>query len=64
MPPSRIIIALLTEDGWFEVRVVGSHHHFHHPTKPGTVTVVHPAKDCPAGTRKSIERQSGIKLPR
>lgn len=59
---SRDIIAALEADGWQLVRVKGSHHHFKHPTKPGVVTVKHPAKDFPIGTIKSIERQSGLKL--
>ncbi|MCC6621984.1 MAG: type II toxin-antitoxin system HicA family toxin [Deltaproteobacteria bacterium] len=29
-------------DGWYEVRVKGSHRHFKHPDKPGIVTVPHP----------------------
>jgi predicted RNA binding protein YcfA (HicA-like mRNA interferase family) len=36
----REILRLLREDGWFHVRTTGSHHHFRHPTKPGTVTVL------------------------
>jgi predicted RNA binding protein YcfA (HicA-like mRNA interferase family) len=51
-------------DGWVLSRVNGSHHHFRHPLKPGTVTVPHPVKDLPIGTVKSIERQSGTKLRR
>jgi predicted RNA binding protein YcfA (HicA-like mRNA interferase family) len=47
---------------WSEVRIKGSHHHFKHPSKPGLVTVKHPAKDIPIGTLKSIEKQSGVKL--
>jgi predicted RNA binding protein YcfA (HicA-like mRNA interferase family) len=59
---SREVIQRLEADGWFLRRVRGSHHHFAHPTKPGLVTVKHPAKDFPKGTLKSIERQAGIKL--
>lgn len=59
---SREIIRRLKADGWTLIRVSGSHHHFKHPTKPGIVTVPHPAKDFPLGTLKSIERQSGVKL--
>jgi predicted RNA binding protein YcfA (HicA-like mRNA interferase family) len=40
----------------------GSHKHFKHPAKPGKVTVPHPNKDLTIKTRKSIERQSGVKL--
>jgi predicted RNA binding protein YcfA (HicA-like mRNA interferase family) len=61
---SRVVIQRLTADGWYEVRQVGSHKQFKHPTKPGTVTVPHPEKDLPIGTLKSIERQSGVALRR
>ncbi|APQ51706.1 type II toxin-antitoxin system HicA family toxin [Bacillus velezensis] len=44
MKSSRDIIKILTKDGWYLKRVVGNHHHFKHPTKPGTVTVPHPKK--------------------
>jgi predicted RNA binding protein YcfA (HicA-like mRNA interferase family) len=33
------LIALLEADGWFQVRMKGSHRQFHHPSKRGTVTV-------------------------
>ena len=59
---SREVIKRLTAAGWQRVRVSGSHHHFRHPTRPGTVTVPHPKKDLPKGTLKSVERQSGVKL--
>jgi predicted RNA binding protein YcfA (HicA-like mRNA interferase family) len=59
---SREIIRLLESDGWVLGRVSGSHHQFFHPLKAGVVTVPHPKKDLPAGTIKSIERQSGIKI--
>jgi len=59
---SRTVIRRILAEGWYEVRTVGSHHHFRHPTRPGTVTVPHPKKDLPLGTLRSIERQSGTKL--
>jgi len=59
---SREIIKRLESNGWAKVAQTGDHVQFKHPTKPGRVTVVHPRKDCPIGTLKSIERQSGIKL--
>ena len=59
---SREVIKILLEDGWFEVRVVGSHHQYKHPTKPGKVTVKHPDKDIPRPTLDSIERQSGLQF--
>lgn len=57
---SRELIRMLEEDGWEEVRVTGSHHHFKHPVKPGLVTVPHPKKDLPTGTVKSILKQAGL----
>ena len=59
---SRDVISVLTADGWYEVNHAGSHKQFRHPTKPGRVTVVHPSRDIPAGTLRSIEKQSGLKL--
>ena len=59
---SRTVIRKLEEAGWKLVRTRGSHHHFRHPERPGTVTVPHPRKDLPPGTLRSIERQSGVKL--
>jgi predicted RNA binding protein YcfA (HicA-like mRNA interferase family) len=59
---SRDVIALLKADGWFEVAQKGSHMQFKHPSKPGRVTVVHPGKDIPIGTLRSIEKQAGVRL--
>ena len=57
---SRDVIRRLEQDGWELVRVRGSHHHYRHPVKPGTVTVPHPKKDLPQGTLKSIWKQAGL----
>jgi predicted RNase H-like HicB family nuclease/predicted RNA binding protein YcfA (HicA-like mRNA interferase family) len=35
----REVIRLVERDGWYHVRTVGSHRQYHHPTKPGTVTI-------------------------
>lgn len=56
---SRKIIARLLREGWFEVGITGSHHHFKHETKQGKVTVPHPKKDLPRGTIASIAKQAG-----
>lgn len=58
---SADLIAMITKDGWVEVRCKGSHHHFKHPTKTGIVTVKHPEKDMPMGTANSVLRQAGLK---
>ena len=58
----REAIRLIHDDGWFLVRTKGSHRQFHHPTKPGTVTIAgHPSVDIPPGTLNSILKQAGLK---
>ncbi|MEM8616096.1 MAG: type II toxin-antitoxin system HicA family toxin [Pseudomonadota bacterium] len=59
---SRDVIKLIEAAGWYHVRTKGSHHHYRHPTRPGTVTVPHPKKDLTLKTIRSIEAQSGVKL--
>jgi predicted RNA binding protein YcfA (HicA-like mRNA interferase family) len=56
------LIATLEADGWFLVRTKGSHRQYHHPSKPGTVTVSgKPSVDVPLGTLNSALRQAGLK---
>jgi len=56
------LIELLEADGWFQVRMKGSHRQFHHPTKKGTVTVAgKPSVDTPPGTLNSALKQAGLK---
>lgn len=57
----REAIKLLRADGWFLVRTRGDHRQYHHPTKPGTVTVAGKLRvDIPPKTLKSILRQAGL----
>jgi|GEM_PF-801467 len=55
---SKQVIKQLEANGWFLVRVNGSHHQFKHATKSGLVTVKHPDSDIPAGTLNSIRKQA------
>lgn len=58
----RELIGLIESDGWFQVRTKGSHRQFHHPSKPGTVTVSgKPSVDVPPGTLNSALKQAGLK---
>jgi len=58
----RELIALIEADGWFQVRMKGSHRQFHHPTKRGTVTISGKASvDVPPGTLNSALKQAGLK---
>ncbi len=59
----RDLIRLIEADGWFLVRTAGSHRQFHHPVKPGTVTIAgNPSADVPPKTLASVFRQA--QLPR
>ena len=56
------LIELLEAEGWYQVRMKGSHRQFHHPTKKGTVTVAgKPNVDIPPGTLNSAFKQGGLK---
>jgi predicted RNA binding protein YcfA (HicA-like mRNA interferase family) len=58
----RDAIKRLERDGWKLARTKGSHRQYHHPTKPGTVTVAgHPSVDIPPGTLNNILKQAGLK---
>ncbi len=57
---SRELIKIIQDDGWYLIRVTGSHHHFKHDDKLGLVTIPHPKKDLPKGTIKSILKQAEI----
>jgi predicted RNA binding protein YcfA (HicA-like mRNA interferase family) len=58
----RAVIKLIEWDGWRQVRQKGSHRHFHHPRKHGTVTVAgHPSDDLHPEVKASIMRQAGLK---
>jgi len=57
----REVIARLEADGWYQVRMKGSHRHFRHPTKAGLVTVAGKLSlDVPIGTLKSIWKQAQL----
>ena len=59
----REIIILIESDGWYLVRIKGSHRQFKHPFKPGCVTIAGKLQDdLPKGTLKSISKQAKIDL--
>ncbi|KOR31642.1 hypothetical protein TI05_12300 [Achromatium sp. WMS3] len=56
------LITLIETDGWVKVRQKGSHRHFHHPLKSGTVTVSgKQSVDVPPGTLNNVLKQAGLK---
>lgn len=58
---AREIEKLIKQDGWYEVRQVGSHRQFKHPTKQGKVTIPIHSGDLDIRTVKSIMEQAGLK---
>ncbi len=63
----RDLIRMLEADGWTQVRTTGSHLHFRHPTKSGTVTVPGGGKlgrDIAPGTLRSVLKQAGLSSER
>ncbi len=57
----REVIRMIQSAGWVLVRTTGSHRQFHHPTKPGTVTISgNLGEDMPKGTLASVLRQAGL----
>jgi predicted RNA binding protein YcfA (HicA-like mRNA interferase family) len=57
----REVLKILRRDGWFIVRQTGSHRQFHHPTKPGTLTVAgKPSKTLHPKVVASIMKQAQL----
>lgn len=58
----KAVIKMLEDDGWYQVRMRGSHRQFRHSTKPGTVTISGKLNvDMPPGTLNSVLKQAGLK---
>jgi len=52
---------ILFADGWYRDSQNGSHRHYHHPTKPGKVTIPFHSKDLTRKMEHSILTQARIK---
>ena len=58
----REVVRMIEADGWFLVRTRGSHRQFHHPRKPGTVTISGTmGEEMPKGTFNSVLRQAQLR---
>ena len=58
----REVVRMIEADGWVLVRTRGDHRQFHHPRKPGTVTISgNLGVDMPKGTLNSVIRQARLK---
>ena len=57
----RDIIKLIENDGWFLVKIEGSHRQYKHDEKPGRVTIAGKMNhDLAPGTLNSICKQAKI----
>lgn len=58
----REVIKLIEDDGWYLVRIKGSHRQFKHLDKPGVVTVSgNLGRDMPPGTLNNVLKQAQLK---
>ena len=57
------MIRIIEDDGWYFVRQTGSHKHYRHPNKPGTVTIPDHGKSVVLDHAivNSILKQAGLK---
>ena len=61
----RDIIKDIEFDGWYQVKMKGSHRQYKHLTKPGRVTIAgHLSHDLAPGTVNSILKQAQLKKRR
>ncbi|MDR0986154.1 MAG: type II toxin-antitoxin system HicA family toxin [Ruminococcus sp.] len=52
---------IITADGWYLVRVRGSHYQYKHPTKIGLVSLPYHKGDLPKSTLESVLKQAKLK---
>lgn len=55
---SRDVIKAIEAEGWYLLRISGSHHQFRHADRPGLVTVPHPKATLYVGMLKSISAKA------
>lgn len=61
----RIVEKILVANGWYLVRVNGSHYQYKHPDKIFTITVPnHNGKDLSIGVIKNLEKATGLSFKR
>ena len=57
----REVIRLIEDDGWYLVKMKGSHRQYKNPKKVGRVTVAgHPNDDLAPGTLSSVLKQAQL----
>jgi predicted RNA binding protein YcfA (HicA-like mRNA interferase family) len=59
------VIKMIEQDGWFMIRMRGSHRQYKHNHKSGLVTIAgHLNDDLAKGTLNSVSKQAGLKYGR
>jgi predicted RNA binding protein YcfA (HicA-like mRNA interferase family) len=59
------VIKMIEQDGWFMIRIRGSHRQYKHHNKKGVVTIAgHLNDDLAKGTLNSVFRQAGLRYGR
>jgi len=58
----REVIKVIEKDGWYLVRIKGSHRQYKHPFKEGLITISgHLNDEIAKGTLNSVLKQAGLK---
>jgi predicted RNA binding protein YcfA (HicA-like mRNA interferase family) len=57
----REIERIVKNDGWYLVKIHGSHYHYIHHAKSGKVTIPNHPGDVPKDVVNSILKQAGLK---
>jgi len=58
----RDVIRLIEADGWYLIRMRGSHRQYKHQTKAGLITIAgQPGHELAKGTLNSVLKQAGLK---
>jgi predicted RNA binding protein YcfA (HicA-like mRNA interferase family) len=57
----REIERMVRNDGWYLVKISGSHHHYEHKIKKGKTTIPRHSGDIPKFVISSILKQAGLK---
>lgn len=58
---AKELMKMLEKDGWYIVRVKGSHYIYQHKTKNGTIPVPMHKGVMPIGTANAILKQAGLR---
>ena len=58
---SKEMAKLIEKNGWYLVKIEGSHYQYKHPNKEGKITIPMHSKDLKKGLANCILKQAGLK---